>query len=136
VPPATVLGDVTSASFTPGSAYCTSFHEYVGSAPPAVVSANTVLSASHPWPIEVTFVRSATAVNVTIQDFILWSPGFTQYCYGNLTGTFNTSTNVLSIPSQTLTRAIAIGSPSGTCTLNSGVNMVVSPAGLISATFP
>ena len=135
IPPSTVLGDVVAAGFTSGSTYCTSVKEYVGSAPASSVAGNTVLSASNPWPVQATAVTSSTTVNVTIQDFILYTAAF-GYCYGNVNGTFNTSTNTLAIPSQTLTHANSSGVASGTCTINSGVSLAVSPTGLITATYP
>ena len=140
IPPATILGDVTSASFTtPGRAQCEplALKPYVGSAPASSPMANTVLSATHPWPIEVTAANATTqTAAVTIQDFILYSTLYGWYCYGPVTGTYSnslaaTNPNTLAIPSQALTRVLWNGAFGGTCTIDSGILMAVTP-GLIS----
>jgi hypothetical protein len=115
IPPATVMGKVASATFTSGSALCTS-----------------VVAEALPWDIEVTSVTSSTTADVTVEGVEFYNPAVGYCGPTNLSGTYDSSTNTLTIPAFTM-----VGTdPAGTCTSDSAGVVLTVTSGLITFTYP
>lgn len=129
VPPTANVGSVTSASFTPGSILC-----------------NSSSAINTPWTIQATSVSysgtpptTATSVDLNFVNIGLRNSQIGD-CTGTVTGTFNPSTNTITIPAVALTGA----NPTTACHLhgpgtsdnNNPVVLTVSPSQTVNVTAP